>query len=235
MNSITQVNRNMEMLELIAAKLQELRDEVTFVGGSIIGLLITDKAAPDVRFTFDVDCIISIITLTDYHKLEKKLRAKGFNQTTSDNHPICRWKYNNIFLDIMPTDNSVLGFSNRWYKEALENNISKTIKNSLEIHIITAPYFLATKLEAFKDRGNNDFIASHDLEDIIAVLDGMPEIVKEVSNLSSELKKYLSLEFSLLLNNKDFRYALPGMLNYSGESLNREKIVIERIKGIIGE
>jgi predicted nucleotidyltransferase len=235
MNSITQVNRNIEMLVLIADKLEELCNEVTFVGGCIVGLLITDKAAPDVRFTLDVDCIINIITLIDYHKLGKKLHSKGFRQTATGNHPICRWEYSGIFVDVMPIDKSVLGFSNRWYKEALENAVSKTIKKSLAIRIITAPYFLATKLEAFKDRGNNDFVASHDLEDIIAVLDGTPEIVKEVANCSPELKKYLSLEFSLLFNNKDFMYALPGSLNYSGESLNREKVVSERIKGIIGE
>jgi hypothetical protein len=45
MNSITQAKRNIEMLTLIANKLEELCDEVTFVGGCIVGLLITDKAA----------------------------------------------------------------------------------------------------------------------------------------------------------------------------------------------
>lgn len=204
MNSVNQAKRNIEMLALIANKLEELRDEVTFVGGCIVGLLITDKAAPDVRFTIDVDCVINIITLSDYHKLEKKLRSKGFCQTAAGDHPICRWEYNGIFLDIMPVDKTVLGFSNYWYKEALQHAVVKTIKKSLNVRVITAPYFLATKLEAFKDRGDNDFIASHDLEDIIAVLDGRPEIALEalawllvVFNLSAlqHVPEFLQLAF----------------------------------------
>jgi hypothetical protein len=54
--------RNVESLSLIAHRLGDLCDEVTFVGGCITGLLITDKAAPDVRFTVDVDCIVNVIT-----------------------------------------------------------------------------------------------------------------------------------------------------------------------------
>ena len=53
---------NIELLKLVAHRLEELCDEVTFVGGCVTGLLITDKAAPDVRFTVDVDCIINVIT-----------------------------------------------------------------------------------------------------------------------------------------------------------------------------
>lgn len=227
------INRNIEMLTLIATKLEELCDEVTFVGGCIAGLLITDRAAPDVRFTIDVDCVINVITLSDYHKLEKKLRNKGFRQLMGEDHPICRWEYDGIFLDIIPADKTVLGFSNRWYKEALQNAIIKPVTKSLSIRIITAPYFLATKLEAFKDRGNNDFIASHDLEDIIAIIDGRSEIVEDIASSSTNLKKYLSMEFAVLIKNAMFINALPGHLNYSDESLNRNKIVEERIKAIV--
>lgn len=233
MNNTIQTSRNIEMLTLIASKLEELRDEVIFVGGCIAGLLITDKAAPDVRFTVDVDCIINVVTLGDYHKLEKKLRPKGFHQTFLDDHPICRWQYNGIYLDVMPIDKKILGFSNFWYKEALHNAISMAINNYFSIRIISAPYFLATKFEAFKDRGKDDFISSHDLEDIIAVIDGRPEIVEDVANSSVAIKKYLSAEFALLMNNKKFINALPGHLNYSDEYFNRSKVVEGRLQEMI--
>jgi len=226
-------SHNIEMLVLVASQLGELCNEIVFVGGCITGLLITDKAAPDVRFTVDVDCVINIISLSDYHKLEKKLRAKEFRQTLLDDHPICRWEYHGILLDVMPIDKKILGFSNRWYKEALDNSVQKTIKKSLKIHLITATYFLATKFEAFKDRGKNDFISSHDLEDIIAVIDGRPEIIKDVASVPVKLKKYLSAEFLSLMNNANFINALPGHLNYSDECLNRSVIVKERIRAII--
>ena len=65
--------RNKELLTRVANKLQEMCDEMTFVGGAIIGFLITDPAAPDVRFTVDVDCIINIVTHSDYYKITLSL------------------------------------------------------------------------------------------------------------------------------------------------------------------
>jgi hypothetical protein len=220
-------------LTLIAHRLEELCNEVTFVGGCITGLLVTDKAAPDVRFTIDVDCIINVVTKHDYHSLSKKLRQKGFKEMSFGNHPICRWDCDGILIDVMPTDKSVLGFSNKWYKDAQLNATSKTINDLISIKVISAPYFLATKLEAFKDRGKQDFLLSHDLEDIIAVIDGRPEIISDVSNTEINLKTYLSTEFNTLTNNDQFMQALPGHLNYSSESGERKKIVEQRINAII--
>lgn len=51
--NISSLQHNMELLTLVAYRLEELCDDVTFVGGCVTGLLITDKAAPDVRFTMD--------------------------------------------------------------------------------------------------------------------------------------------------------------------------------------
>lgn len=225
--------KNLESLFIIANRLEELCEEVTFVGGSIIGLLITEKAAPDVRFTYDVDCIIDVITYTQYYSLEKKLKQKGFKQDLSNNHPICRWTYENILLDVVPIDKKILGFTNKWYKDAIQNPIFISLPNSIIIKIISAPYFLATKLEAFKDRGGNDYILSYDLEDIISVLDGRTEIVEEIAKVSDDLKEYLSSEFSFLIRNQFFMQALPGHVNYTHESEYRKIIVEERIKKII--
>lgn len=203
---------------MIHLSLSQAGNEVTFVGGCITGLLITDKAAPDVRFTVDVDCIINAVTKHEYHSLSKKLRKKGFKEMSSGNHPICRWDCDGILIDVMPTDKSVLGFSNKWYKDAQGNALSQKLDDSKTIKVISAPYFLATKLEAFKDRGKQDFLLSHDLEDIISVVDGRPEIVNDVSNSAYNLKEYLSIEFDALVANPQFMQALPGHLNYSSES-----------------
>ena len=225
--------RNLESLTLVAHRLEELCNEVTFVGGCITGLLITDKAAPDVRFTVDVDCIINVVSKPGYHSLSEKLRQKGFKEMSSGNYPICRWNCDGILIDVMPTDKSVLGFSNKWYKDAQSNAASKKINDSISIKVISAAYFLATKLEAFKDRGKQDFLLSHDLEDIISIVDGRPEIVTDISNAPDNLKEYLASEFSTLMNNSQFIHALPGHLNYSNESEGRKKIVEERIHAII--
>jgi hypothetical protein len=226
--------RNLESLIHIANRLEELCNEVTFVGGSIIGLLITDKAAPDVRFTIDIDCIINVITVADYYKLSEKLRLKGFKEMLHGDHPICRWKCDHIVIDVMPVEEAVLGFSNKWYKEAQENAISKKLNDYINIKIISAPYFLATKLEAFKARGNQDFLGSHDLEDIISLINGRAEIINDIATASDNLKEYLSTEFSALINNDRFIQALPGHLEYSVEYEDRKIIVEGRIKAIIG-
>lgn len=133
----------------------------------------------------------------------------------------------------MPVDESVLGFSNKWYKEAFACSITQDLSDATRIKVISAPYFLATKLEAFKGRGNQDFLLSHDLEDIISLVDGRSEIIEDVSQASQSVRQYLSQEFALLMNNENFLQALPGHLNYSNEIFVREKIVKGRINAII--
>jgi predicted nucleotidyltransferase len=224
---------NIELLTLVAHRLEELCNEVTFVGGCVTGLLITDKAAPDVRYTVDVDCIVNVITRSDYYAIAKKLRQKGFKELIAAEHPICRWDCDGVLIDVMPVDKSVFGFSNRWYQDAQAHAIEQKITDTIHVKVISAPYFLATKLEAFKDRGKLDFLLSHDLEDIVSLIDGRPEIVSDVATVSENLKKYLASEFALLMNNPQFLQALPGHLNYSQESESREKIVKERILAIV--
>ncbi len=85
----------------------------------------------------------------------------------------------------------------------------------------------------FNDRGKQDFLLSHDLEDIISLIDGRPEIINDISNSAKNLKQYLSREFSAFIHNNQFTEALPGHLNYTQESEDRKKIVLERMQAII--
>ena len=83
----------------------------------------------------------------------------------------------------MPTDETILGWGNFWYKEAIQHSVDHKIAEDLIIKSVTAPYFLATKIEAFKSRGNNDFLGSHDFEDIITVIAGCVEIAEEIPRI----------------------------------------------------
>jgi hypothetical protein len=100
----------------------------------------------------------------------------------------------------MPLDERILGFSNRWYAEAMNHAETFVLEPSLTIRRIAAPFFLATKLEAFKGRGNGDFLLSHDLGDLLSVVDGRPELLEELRAQSNALRSYLSAEFSQLLS-----------------------------------
>jgi predicted nucleotidyltransferase len=230
--NIRAANPNLAQLVAAAAKLEPLLDQIAFVGGCVTGLLLTDPAAAPVRPTLDVDAIVAIASYAEFTLLEKRVRELGFRESHAEGAPICRWLHGDLILDLMPTDSSILGFSNRWYSPALEN-AQRTRIGEYEIRVITAPYFLATKLEAFHGRGKNDFRASHDLEDIVAVIDGRPEIVDEVHRAAANLQNYLSGEFRALLSNRDFREALPGHLLPDAASQQRLGLVVNRMQQLI--
>lgn len=80
----------------------------------------------------------------------------------------------------MPVDEHVLGFSNRWYPAAIEAAQTLEIAEH-DVRVVIPALFIATKLEAFHGRGDGDVVSSHDLEDIVAVLDGRPEIAADVA------------------------------------------------------
>ncbi len=195
---------NIEMLELIVNALGKVSEELVFVGGCATGLLITDVARPPVRATKDVDVIASVTSITKYYDLEKRLKEVGFSQSVTD-EPICRWRSGQLILDVMPTDEKILGFSNRWYSEAVGTAINYRLPSTKEIRVITSPYFIGTKIEAFHGRGKGDFRASHDIEDILSIVDGRPELTYEVKQSTQELRYYVADEIEALL---EYRHLL---------------------------
>jgi len=227
-------NPNLSLLLGAAERLAPLLDQIAFVGGCATGLLLSDPAAAPVRPTLDVDAIVEVASYAEFMALEKRISDLGFHRPHGDGVPICRWVAGDLILDLMPTDPSILGFNNRWYRPALQNAQTARIGDH-NIRIVTAPYFLATKLEAFHSRGKNDYRMSHDLEDIITVVDGRPELEKEVSLSGPELRQYLSDEFRLLLSDPGFLEALPGHLRPDAASQQRIGLVLERIHQMIVE
>ncbi|MGA8501891.1 MAG: hypothetical protein WB683_10105 [Candidatus Sulfotelmatobacter sp.] len=191
---------------------------------------VQPSAAP-IRATGDVDAIVGAASYGELIKLEEAMRGLGFRECVEEGAPRCRWVSGDLILDLMPTDPAILGFSNRWYRPALEN-AQKTRIGGYEIRVITAPYFLATKLEAFHGRGKNDF-SSHDLEDIITVVDGRPELVDEVRLAPADLQKYLSDECGTLLSNREFLDALPGHLLFDAASQQRADLVLGRMNQLV--
>ena len=131
----------------------------------------------------------------------------------------------------MPCDQDILGFSNRWYNKTIEHANTFSLEG-IKIRIASAPYFLATKIEAFLGRGNNDFMGSPDMEDIITIIDGRSEITQEIKVSESDLREYLHNKFQNWLQQDSFLNALPGHLPPDLASQERLEIIIERIKNI---
>ncbi len=220
---------NYEYLLLIADALGDLRDKVVFVGGCTAGLLLTDPAAEGIRATKDVDAIVEAATLSQYYELENQLSALGFVRD-AESAVICRWKHaaSAVLFDLMPIDPAVLGFSNRWYPEAVQTATRVKLTDHIEIRRIAAPAFIATKLEAFLSRGRGDFLSSHDLEDVLTVVDGRPSIVDELRTASDELHQFVRETIRALLSEQRFEDYLPGLLTDS----RRINIVLDRLKDL---
>ena len=222
-----------EMIKRVAERLGPLRPKVVFLGGSATGFHITDKAEPDIRAIKDVDIIVEVASIVGYHKLEKTLRELGFFQKMQEDDPICRWYIDDVMVDVMPTDENILGFSNRWYRPAIKNSVTIQLEPNLEIQIVTAPYFLGTKLDAFFGRGRGDYLASHDMEDIINFINGRVEILEDIKNSEPDLKDFISKSLQGFLEDELFLEALPGHLLPDHASQGRRSIILERIKKIV--
>jgi hypothetical protein len=135
-----------------------------------------------------------------------------------------------VILDVMPTDTEILGFGNQWYKTAAENAESMELPSGINIQMVSAPYFLVTKLEAFDGRGKGDYLASHDIEDVIAVLDGRPEIVSEVRQSEPELAVELAGRFQGLLREGRFVDAVSGHMPTDETSQARVSKIFSTMK-----
>ena len=179
-----------------------------------------------------MDAIAEISSYAEYTVFGERLRALGFSEDTSEDAPLCRWVHSGTILDVMPLDETILGFSNRWYRAAMEASATHQLLRDLEIRAVTAPYFLATKIEAFKGRGRGDFLASHDLEDLIFVIDGRSTIVEEVQTETSLLREYLRTEIAGLLAAPGFIDALPGYLLPDAASQARIGTVLRRLRAV---
>ncbi|MGA2050630.1 MAG: hypothetical protein ABSG96_23250 [Terracidiphilus sp.] len=128
----------------------------------------------------------------------------------------------------MALTKEVLGFTNIWYESALRHAATISLPRGQTIRVIAAPFFLGTKMEAFRGRGRMDFQASHDLEDFVAVIEGRENIVQEIAESPRDLRDYLSDAAKGLLAESRFLDVLPGFV-LDGE---RVPLIRERIASI---
>lgn len=218
------------MLETVAEALgKELCEQMVFVGGCSTAVLITDEITlQEVRATDDVDLIVELSGMAQWMKMQSALKRKGFT-ISGDDTVFCRMRLGNLKIDFMPDDPKILGFSNRWYKEGIRTAIRHMLPSERVIRHLTAPLFLATKLEAYEGRGQNDPLGSHDLEDIINVIDGRPALFEEVLDAHDDVRAYLSEKLQALLKHRDFESFLYG--NVRGPD-GRAEIVHERVTAL---
>ena len=198
--------------------------EFAFLGGSVLSLLVTNPDVDAIRVTKDVDVMMNIRTRSEFHKADKMLERLGFRHDTREDAPICRWVYEDVTVDVLPTTEDVLGWNSKWFAEALDESVQISL-GKRKVRVVTAPYFVALKLEAFEDRGAGDFIASADFEDVICLFNGRDVIVDEIA-ACDKLRAGLAEKFSVYLSSSGIEDAVEGFVQTESDpEIRKEKIL----------
>jgi hypothetical protein len=215
----------------IAKALGELNREVVFVGGAMVSLYVDDPSAEDIRPTKDIDLTFQITTVSQLETLREALIHKGF-QEHADSTVICRFTFEDLLVDVMSTQTIGWAPSNRWFASGFDKAISVHLEN-VEVQILPLPYFLASKMDAFFDRGINDLYASHDFEDIMYLFNYSTGIVEQILNADSEaVRNYLVDCIKKILEDERIRNAMPGHLFFDGID-ERMEIIIAKMNTIV--
>ena len=186
---------NLHVVAEIAKALKELKKQIVFVGGAVVSLYTDDPAADEIRPTKDVDLTLHIVNLNHWEAIIERLGKLGFNPDPYG-QAICSFKYKDIPVDVMATEDGPFGPANRWYKVGF-GNIQIASALDQEIQIFSAPCYLATKFEAFKNRGS-DYRSSHDIEDIIYILDNRINIVSEIQKDNPIVRDFIKSQLQLI-------------------------------------
>jgi len=226
------LDHNYEMLSIVAEGLGEaLLKEVAFVGGSTTWLLCTDELVlDDIRSTDDVDLVIELGGIADWQRLTERLATKGFKISAEHSDVTCRFRFNDVSVDVMPSVKEILGYENRWFVDGLANADVAILPNGLAIKVFKPTYFVATKLEAFKGRGNG-YAYHKDVEDIILLVDGRESLLEEVSQAVEELRTYISAGIADLLALSSFEYVIESLHSVRANP-GRGKLIYQRLKNL---
>jgi len=220
---------NIDALIKVSKTLGELKDRLVYVGGAVVGLYATDPAADEVRPTKDVDIVVEIATAFELEELRETLTRKGFRQTAEDNI-ICRFRLEEIKVDVMATQEVGWAPSNHWFAPGFKNAETIQIEN-IEIKILPVTYFFASKFEAFEDRGKFDPFGSHDFEDIVYVFDNHVDLADNILNADNEVREFLKERIKSIVENQTMQEAILGNLPYQTQQ-ERFEMILNKLKTI---
>lgn len=222
---------SLELLERAAGTLGPLCDRVVFLGGATVGLWLTDPAARPPRMTLDVDVIADVTTLLSYHQFQRDLPDRAFTED-SEGGVICRWIHSDtgLILDAVPLESRFAGLAGHWHHPGVTNARVVELPSGETIRVVPPSFLLATKLEAFADRGDDDCLSSRDFEDIVLLVDGRPELVEEVTDGPTELITYVSQELTRVLALPTSGYGIEGAMPGPGAAERTSAVTWPRLR-----
>lgn len=220
---------NKEATKKVANALGDLNETVVYVGGAMVSLYIDDPAAEDIRPTKDIDLTFQVGSYAKLEELRQELTDRGFTQSAEDKVN-CRFRFEDLKVDVMATAAVGWAPSNPWFKAGFGKAVPIPL-DDLTIRILPLPYFLATKMAAFFDRGLKDVYASPDLEDIVYLFNYTTTIDREVIKADEKVKAYLQASLTRLLQDKKIVSAMEGHLYYE-QAAERLEIIKARMNAI---
>ncbi len=216
-------------IETIAHALGELNDQVVYVGGAVVGLYVDDPGAPEVRPTKDIDVVLEIASMYQLEELRQKLAERGIH-FTSEEEVVCRFRYQNILLDVMSTQGVGWAPANPWFKYGFKKAYVHFLEN-VQIKMMPLAYFLAAKFTAFENRGN-DPRTSHDFEDIVYILDNRTTLPSDILESDDEVKSFLISRFNIILKDAMWQEAVLAHLEPAVQT-ERYDMLVQKLKKIV--
>ena len=219
-----------ERLIAVARRLGELNSSVVYVGGSAVHFLIQEAMVPSLRHTEDVDVVVAAALYHEIQEFSQKLRQAGFVENREDG-VICRWSVDGMVVDVMPTGERAFGFSNRWYDQVMLDSQELEVAPGLHCRFPSLATFLATKFEAFGDRGGGDYWGDSDFEDIAMGLGYGHDVVETIARAPKEVRAYLVSQVQGLLRQSRISEYIAGCFpDHLGKAAT--DTILERLRQI---
>ncbi len=219
---------DLDTVKRVAIALEELNEDVIFIGGAVIGLYVTDEGAEQPRPTKDIDVSVQINSYRQMDELRVKLASKNIYPAPEEKVTY-RFSYEEILIDFIPFEDTPLGPTNRWLKPGFTRAYPVQI-GEYEIKILPVSFFLATKWEAFINRGH-DYRTSHDFEDIIYILDNNQKVVDDIEKAPKDLQVFLKGMGEEILSHQYLNEIIGCHIEpYTADE--RSDIVIEKLRHI---
>lgn len=219
---------NLDAVEKVAIALEEINDEVIYVGGAIVSLYVTDESAEQPRPTKDIDVSVQISSYYQMDQLRKRLTKKKIYPEPTEN-VMYRYSYEDILIDFIPFEETSLGPTNKWLKPGFKKAYPVMLGRSI-IKILPVSYFLATKWEAYKNRGDDPRM-SHDFEDIIYIIDNRLNILDDIAQADFKVQSFLKRMSDDILSHFSVNETIECHLNPLVAKERRE-IIVENLKQI---
>jgi hypothetical protein len=198
---------SMPEVKTIASALSKIQESFVFVGGASLPFYLPPQYVSEARPTNDIDVVLEVLTRIDATRLEKELLRNGFDNEVGY---IGRFRYQGIIVDLMSTSEEAFDCKNEWYKDGFDHAI--VIEKSPLIKVMSLPYFIACKLEAFHSRGQKDYLNSRDMEDVIGLLDvtSQDQLENILKSSNQNLREYLKKQFQTLQGQEEFKQSVPA-------------------------